>query len=88
MSFYNLSSYVKYGLFLQDLKDNNHYDVIVFERQFHSDLDISKFNIKFLDQDTDSFSTQMNSYLNNYSNVLLILDESNSHDALSGLQPK
>ncbi len=41
-----------------------------------------------MDQDTDSFSTQMNSYLNNYSNVLLILDESNSHDALSGLQPK
>jgi hypothetical protein len=82
MSFYNLSSYVKYGLFLQDIRDNNPYDVIVFERKFQSDLDISKFNIKFLDQDTDSFSKQINNYLDNYSDVLLVLDESNSYDAL------
>jgi hypothetical protein len=51
MSFYNLSHYVKYGLFLQDLKDNNPYDAIVFERKFYSDLDFSRLNIKFLDQD-------------------------------------
>ncbi len=88
MSFYNLSSYVKYGLFLQDIRDNNPYDVIVFERKFQSDLDISKFNIKFLDQDTDSFSKQINNYLDNYSDVLLVLDESNSYDALWWLQLK
>ena len=82
MSFYNLSSYVKYGLFLQDIRDNNPYDLIVFERKFHSDLDILKFNIKFLDQDSDSFSKQLNTYLDSYSNVLLILDESNSYDVL------
>jgi len=88
MSFYNLSSYVKYGLFLQDIRDNNPYDLIVFERKFQSDLDILKFNIKFLDQDTDSFSKQINNYLSNYSDVLLILDESNSYDALWWLQLK
>ncbi|MFZ2150512.1 MAG: hypothetical protein WAZ12_01800 [Candidatus Absconditicoccaceae bacterium] len=88
MSFYNLSSYVKYGLFLQDIRDNNPYDLIVFERKFQSDLDVLKFNIKFLDQDDDSFSKQINTYLDNYSDVLLILDESNSYDALGGLQLK
>jgi hypothetical protein len=82
MSFYNLSSYVKYGLFLQDIRDNNPYDLIVFERKFQSDLDIFKLNIKFLDQDSDSFSKQINTYLDDYSNILLILDESNSYDAL------
>ncbi len=88
MSFYNLSSYVKYGLFLQDIRDNNPYDLIVFERKFQSDLDIFKLNIKFLDQDSDSFSKQINTYLDDYSNILLILDESNSYDALWWLQIK
>lgn len=88
MSFYNLSSYVKYGLFLQDIKDNNPYDIIIFERKFESDLDIVKFNIKFLDQDSDSFSQQINTCLDKYSNVLLILDESNSYDTITSLQLK
>lgn len=88
MNFYNLSSYVKYGLFMQDMIDDNPYDLILFERKFESDLDFLKFNIKFLDQDNDNFSKQINHYINNYSNVLLVLDESNSHDVLWWLELK
>jgi len=67
---------------MQDMIDDNPYDLILFERKFESDLDFLKFNIKFLDQDNDNFSKQINHYINNYSNVLLVLDESNSHDVL------
>jgi hypothetical protein len=88
MSFYNLSEYVKYGLFLQDIKANNPYDIILFERKFDSDLDFSKFNIKFLNQDNDSFVRQINDCVDKYDNVLLILEESNSYDVLWSIKFK
>ncbi len=88
MSFYNLSEYVKYGLFLQDIKDNNPYDIILFERKFDSDLDFSKFNIKFLNQDNDSFVRQINDCVDKYDKVLLVLQESNSYDVLWSIKFK
>ena len=75
-------------MFLQDIKDNNPYDVILFERKFDSDLDFSKFNIKFLDQDNDSFTRQVNDCIDKYSKVLLILEESNTYDVLWSIKSK
>ncbi|MCF7834634.1 hypothetical protein K9M48_01065 [Candidatus Gracilibacteria bacterium] len=88
MGFYNLSSYIKNGLFLQDIRNDNFYKLIIFEKKIDLIPDALSFDVKFLTDSSENFVKQISSYMDQYENVLLILDESYSGEIHELMQIK
>lgn len=88
MGFYNLSSYIKNWLFLQDIRNDNFYKLIIFEKKIDLIPDALSFDVKFLTDSSENFVKQISSYMDQYENVLLILDESYSWEIHELMQIK
>lgn len=86
MWFYNLSSYVKNWLFLQDIKNNSNYKLVVFENKIDFIPEYLWFDIKFLLDSDENFIKQINGFIKDYDNVLLVLDQSHSWEINDFLQ--